>query len=316
MDTPTLRQLRTFIAAVDLGSVTEAARSLNLTQPAASQQLREMERILGARLLDRAEGRLVPTAAGLAILEPARRAQTAAAEVVAAALACRAGDFGRVRLGTGATACIHLLPPVLEATRRRMPGLEILVVIGNTPEMVRRVEEGSLDAGLVTMPRSLGRSLARIPLRRDGLVALVPRGSLGHGPLTPAQLAGMPLILYEAGGDTRGIVDAWFRKAGLAPKPIMELGSVEAIKVLVGGGLGASVLPGLALPEEVPGAERRALRPATSRELVLVMRKEKVLDRGLRVMTEALQGLAESQRAIFKAEGEEEGWGKNSPSNL
>lgn len=289
MDTPTLRQLRTFIAAVDLGSVTDAARSLNLTQPAASQQLREMERILGARLLDRAEGRLVPTAAGLAILEPARRAQAAAIEVSAAALACRSGDFGRVRLGTGATACIHLLPPVLEAARRRMPGLEILVVIGNTPEMLHRVEEGSLDAGLVTMPRSLGRSLARIPLRRDGLVALVPRGSLGEGPLTPTQLAGLPLILYEAGGDTRGIVDAWFRKAGLAPKPIMELGSVEAIKVLVGGGLGASVLPGLALPDDVPGAERRPLRPATSRELVLVMRKEKVLDRGLRVMSEALQ---------------------------
>jgi DNA-binding transcriptional LysR family regulator len=289
METPTLRQLRTFIAAVDLGSVTEAARSLNLTQPAASQQLREMERILGARLLDRAEGRVVPTAAGNAILAPARRAQAAAAEVVTAALACRSGDFGRVRLGTGATACIHLLPPVLEAARRRMPGLEILVVIGNTPEMLRRVEDGSLDAGLVTMPRSISRALVQIRLRRDEMVALVPRGTMGEGALSPAELAGMPLILYEAGGDTRGVVDAWFRKAGLAPKPIMELGSVEAIKVLVGSGLGASVLPRLALPGEVPGAELRALRPGTERELVLVMRKEKVLDRGLRVMTEALQ---------------------------
>lgn len=289
METPTLRQLRTFIAAVDLGSVTEAARSLNLTQPAASQQLREMERILGARLLDRAEGRVVPTAAGNAILAPARRTQAAAAEVVTAAMACRSGDFGRVRLGTGATACIHLLPPVLEAARRRMPGLEILVVIGNTPEMLRRVEEGSLDAGLVTMPRSLSRALTRICLRQDDLVGLVPHGTVEAGALTPAQLAAMPLILYEAGGDTRGIVDAWFRKAGLAPKPIMELGSVEAIKVLVGSGLGASVLPRLALPGEVPGAELRDLRPATARELVLVMRKEKVLDRGLRVMTEVLQ---------------------------
>jgi DNA-binding transcriptional LysR family regulator len=332
METPTLRQLRTFIAAVDLGSVTEAARSLNLTQPAASQQLREMERILGARLLDRAEGRVVPTAAGNAILAPARRAQAAAAEVVTAALACRSGDFGRVRLGTGATACIHLLPPVLEAARRRMPGLEILVVIGNTPEMLRRVEDGSLDAGLVTMPRSISRALVQIRLRRDEMVALVPRGTMGEGALSPAELAGMPLILYEAGGDTRGVVDAWFRKAGLvprgtmgegalspaelagmplilyeaggdtrgvvdawfrkaglAPKPIMELGSVEAIKVLVGSGLGASVLPRLALPGEVPGTELRALRPGTERELVLVMRKEKVLDRGLRVMTEALQ---------------------------
>lgn len=292
METPTLRQLRTFIAAVDLGSVTEAARSLHLTQPAASQQLREMERILGTRLLDRAEGRVVPTAAGHAILGAARRAQQAAQDVAEAALACRSGDFGRVRLGTGATACIHLLPPALEAARGRMPGLEVTVVIGNTPEMLRGVEEGSLDAGLVTKPRSISRALARIRLRQDPLMALVPHGMAPEGALGPAQLAAMPLILYETGGDTRGIVDGWFRQAGLAPKPIMELGSVEAIKVLVGSGLGASVLPALALPQDVPGAERRLLRPTVARELILVMRKEKVLDRGLRVMTEVLQALA------------------------
>jgi len=300
MDAPTLRQLRTFVAAVERGSVTEAARSLHLTQPAASQQLRELERILGTRLLDRAEGRVVPTAAGHAILAPALRAQAATAELVSAAAAFRSGETGRVRLGTGATACIHLLPPVLAAAKSRMPGLEILVAIGNTPDILRRVEEGDLDAGFVTMPisgsdsgpRALGRTLVAVSMRRDGLAALVPAGTPGDGALRPAQLAAMPLILYEGGGDTRGIVDAWFRKAGLAPRPIMELGSVEAIKVLVGSGLGASVLPSLALADSIPGAERRPLRPAVSRGLGLVLRKEKVRDRGLRVLTEALEELA------------------------
>jgi len=99
MELPTLRQLRTFITAVEVGSVTQAARVLHLTQPAASQQLRELERILGVRLLGRAEKRVVPTAAGAAILEPARQAQAAAADVVACAAACRSGEAGRVRLG-------------------------------------------------------------------------------------------------------------------------------------------------------------------------------------------------------------------------
>ncbi len=105
-------------------------------------------------------------------------------------------------------------------------------------------------------------------------------------------MAAMPLILFETGGDTRGIVDAWFRGAGLTPKPIMALGSVEAIKVLVGGGLGASILPSLALADLPAGCQRRALRPAVSRELGLVLRKEKVLDRGLRVLIEELRRLA------------------------
>lgn len=101
----------------------------------------------------------------------------------------------------------------------------------------------------------------------------------------------MPPVLRKRGGDTRGIVDIWFRKAGLAPRPIMELGSVEAIKVLVGSGLGASVLPDIAITGLVPGAERRPLRPAVFHKLGLVLRKEKVRDRSLRVLTEAMASL-------------------------
>jgi DNA-binding transcriptional LysR family regulator len=289
MELPTLRQLRTFIATVEIGSLTQAARALHLTQPAVSQQLRELERILGVRVLERTSTGLMPTAAGAAILGAARRTEVAAAEVAAIAFACRSGDVGRVRLGTGATACIYLLPPILAATRRQMPGLEIIVETGNTPDILRRVEQGGLDAGLVTLPRTLGRGLTRVRLRRDELLALVPRAMTTDGAVTPAQLAALPLILYESGGDTRGIVDAWFRNAGLSPRPIMELGSVEAIKVLVGGGLGASVLPRLALGQDVPGTQRRQLRPAAARELGLVMRKDKIRDRGMQALTRAIE---------------------------
>lgn len=289
MDLPTLRQLRTFVAVVEVGSLTLAARDLHLTQPAVSQQLRELDRILGIRLLDRAEGRAIPTAAGQAILASARRAHAAVADVAALAATYRAGDAGRVRLGTGATACIYLLPSVLAAAKRRMPGLEIVVVTGNTPDILRRVEEGSLDLGLVTLPSRVGSALSRTPLLRDPLVALVPQDAPGSGPLNPSQAASMPLILFEAGGDTRGIVDTWIGRAGAMPKPIMELGSVEAIKVLVASGLGASILPRLALREDVPGTAIRPLRPAVTRDLGLVLRKEKVLDRGLRLLIEELK---------------------------
>ena len=290
MNAPTLRQLRSLIATSETGSVTAAARALHQTQPAASQQLRALERGLRLRLLERAEGRMVLTAAGAAIMEQARRAQGAVEQIAAIAEAYRSGTVGRVQLGTGATACIHLLPPALARARARMPGLEIIVATGNSAEILRRVQEGALDAGLITAPRRLGRDLHRIPILRDPLLALVPTEMPATARPTPAQLAAMPLILFDRAGDTRGIVDRWFRQAGLTPRPIMELGSVEAIKVLVGSGLGASVLPQLALGQPVPGARIRLLRPPAFRDLALVMRKEKLLERGLRVLIEALHG--------------------------
>lgn len=287
MATPTLRQLRTFLAVVETGQVSAAARALGLTQPAASQQLRELERTLRVRLLDRAKGRVVPTAAGAALLAPARRADAAIAEVSSVAASYRAGEVGRVRFGSGATACIHLLPAVLARARRTMPGLDLVVATGNTSEIVRRIATGALDVGLVTLPLAPDRALSVAPLLEDALVALMPGDDPGAA-LSPAAIAEQPLILYEPGGSTRLLIDLWFRAAGLAVSPIMQLDSVESIKALVAGGLGASILPALALEGGVAGATVRALDPPLSRQLGVVVRRDKVVDRGLRVVLDAL----------------------------
>ncbi len=277
---------------METGSVTGAARRYNLTQPAASQQLRQLERALGVRLLERAAGKLVPTAAGIAVAAPARRAQAAVADAVAAAGTYRTGEAGRVRLGTGATACIHLLPPVLALLRGRMPGLAIAIATGNTPDIVRRLQAGDLDIALVTLPAGSTRSLVAEPLLSDPLVAVMPAAMASAARrIGPEQLATLPLVLYEAGGTTRAILDAWFRRAGVAPRPVMELGSVEAIKVVVASGLGASVLPRLALAEPVAGTVMRQLHPAVARDLGYVLRREKTVDRGLRAMVDALETL-------------------------
>ena len=294
MSLPSLRQFRTFLAAIETGSVTAAARLLNVTQPAASQQLRELERILGARLLVRAGGRVMPTSAGQALIGPAGRAQAAVEEAVAAVAAHRSGDTGRLRLGTGATACIYLLPPVLRELRRRFPALDITVSTGNSPDVVAAVEENRLDLGLVTLPAS-GRMLEVTPLIEDEFVAIAP---LQTTPLparpAPADLAALPLILYEPGGNTRRLVDGWFAGAGVTLRPVMSLGSVEAIKELVGAGLGCAVLPRLSIrQEEARGMlQVRSLSPPLHRSLALVLRQDKPLRRELREMIAALRALA------------------------
>ncbi|MGH7156047.1 MAG: LysR family transcriptional regulator [Acetobacteraceae bacterium] len=298
MIVPTLRQFTTFLAAVESGSVSAAARQNNLTQPAVSQQLRELERALGVRLLDRARGRMVPTAAGEAVLSPMRRVQAALDDVIATAANFRSGDAGRVRLGTGATACIYLLPPVLARLRRSMPGLDLTIATGNTPEILRRIEAGELDIGLVTLPVTASSSIAALRLLGDQLVALVPEAlAPDTATIEPAQLARLPLVLYETGGTTRAIVDAWFRRAGSAPRPVMQLGSVEATKAVVAGGLGASVLPAIALPAPVAGTKVRRLSPPLARTLGQVLRREKVIDRGLRAVIDALEMLRTREAA-------------------
>ncbi len=288
----TLRQMRTFLSVCETGSVSTSARLLGMTQPAASQQLREMERRLGVRLLERAAGRSLPTAAGSALIPAARRALAAAMDAEEAAAAHRDGNTGRIRLGTGATACIHLLPPVLAAVRRRMPSLEVTVGTGNSDEIVQQVEEGVLDLAIVTLPAPGRRSLVVSPLVVDALVALLPAAEAPAAQgISAVALARLPLILYESGGTTRGLVDSWLARGGATPSIAMELDSIEAIKALVASGLGATILPSLAVRTPVPGTECRNLRPALSRQLGVVLRREKTRDRGLRVLLEELERL-------------------------
>jgi DNA-binding transcriptional LysR family regulator len=291
--TPTLRQIRTFLAVVDTGGVSAAARALHLTQPAVSQQLRDLERGLRVKLLDRAGGRSLPTAAGAAFLEPARKAQMAIDDAIAATAAFRSGSVSRVRLGSGATACIHLLPAVLAAAKSRMAGLQVTVATGNTSDIVGKIEDGALDLGLVTLPIPASRALSVSRLIDDPLVALIPEAMAEAGDtIGVSRLAALPLILHDLGGGTRALIDGWFRRAGVTVAPAMQLDSVESIKLLVASGLGASIVPRLSLTESVPGAVVRRLRPALTRHLALVVRREKVLDRGLRTVMEALRAAA------------------------
>ncbi|KAG1316252.1 hypothetical protein G6F62_013638 [Rhizopus arrhizus] len=201
---------------------------------------------------------------------------------------------GRIRLGTGATACTYLLPSVLADLRRRFPALDIVASTGNTSDMLRGLENNTLDMALVTLPAP-GRMFQVNLVMEDEFVAIFPARDAGAIPdvVTPQSLAGLPLVLFEPGARTRRLVDDWFEAAGVAAKPVMELGSTEAMKEIVAAGLGCAVLPKLA----VSGAGLRdalavrSLTPRLSRALALVLRRDKPLSRALRHLQEALLAL-------------------------
>ena len=289
-----LDQLQTFAEVIARGSFSAAAERLKLTQPAVSLQVRQLEKRLGVRLIERIGKRATPTAAGLELLDHAKRIGGVVQAALEGMATHASGALGRVRIGTGATACIYLLPPVLRDLRRRCPTLEITVRTGNTAEVLKALEENALDLGLVTLPAP-GRMFEVTPLLDDPFVAIAPADDdPWPQKVTPAILAKRPLVVYEAGGNTRRVVDEWFAGAGVVLAPVMDLGSVEAIKVLVGAGLGCAVLPGTAVRDagaRIPIVPR-PLSPRLHRTLALVLRRDKILTQGLREAVKALQRLA------------------------
>jgi DNA-binding transcriptional LysR family regulator len=284
-----LDQLEAFAAVVELGSFSAAAARLNLTQPAISFQLRQLERRLGLRLVERVGRHTQPTAAGLDLLPHIRRIDEAVASAIEAMAFHTQGIAGRIRLGTGATACIYLLPPLLSDLHSRFPLLEITVRTGNTPEILRALEDNALDVAVVTLPAP-GRMFDVEKLLNDEIVAVFPPGFEPPDVASPAALGELPVLLYEPGGNARRVIDDWFAGASVVLKPVMELGSIEAIKQLVAAGLGCGLLPRLALGGGEDGVvAARSLAPPLYREIGRVMRRDKVPDRGLR---ELMRGLA------------------------
>jgi DNA-binding transcriptional LysR family regulator len=282
-------QLQTFIHVAELGSFTAAADKAGVTQPAISLQIKLLEQRLGVRLIERVGRRAQPTSAGHEFLVHARGILQELAFAQEAMAPHRNGETGRVCIGSGATASIHLLPLAISIAKKKMPGLEIIVRIGNTDDILRDLEANALDLAVVTLPAP-GRSFEIEEFYDDELMAVAPHGSAmpKDGP-DAAFMSAKTLLLYE-GGNTRRTIDEWMGEAGLVAKPAMEFGSVEAIKELVAAGLGWSLLPGLALKRDRAGfLETAPVNPPLVRKLGMVVRRDKHLSRGLREMMKALR---------------------------
>lgn len=288
-----LDQLRSFGLVIETGSFSAAADRLGLSQPAVSLQVRQLERRLAVRLIERVGKRARATPAGMELLRHVPHIDSAVENAIDALADHASGVTGRVRLGTGATACLHFLPAVLRTLREQFPGLGVVVSTGNTEDQARKVEENSLDLALVTLPAA-GRSLAAMPVLDDEFVAISAVSPVERAPLkarvAPDDLAGLPLVLFEPAANTRKLVDRWFAAEGLQPQPVMELGSVEAMKEMVAAGLGCAIVPGMSMTGRGahPGLKASRLNPRMHRTLAVVMRRDKPVNKALRVVLDAI----------------------------
>jgi DNA-binding transcriptional LysR family regulator len=242
-----LDQLRTFVEVAKRGSFTAAAKELNLSQPAVTHQVHELEQRFNVPLLERLGKRAYPTQAGEKLLEHARYLLDEDSRTRASLRKFADGWLGRVRIGTSMTVLMYVLPPILRKLKTERPQLEINLKGGLSATTLELLKRNALDLGLCALPiEDAGFDI--LPLFTDELMAILP-ASLGPAPkkATPAFLAQCPLILGNKDSALRRTAANWLSLAGPVPKPVMEFDNVEAIKSVVAVGLGASILPSLSL---------------------------------------------------------------------
>src|SRR5262245_52154782 len=162
-----LDQLRTLVTIAELGSFAEAARTLHLAAPTVSLHVAELESRLGAALLLRQRQRVVPTGIGERLIERGRRLLADVDATLDEVGRQVKGRSGRVRLGASTGALAWLLPQALEAMGRDHPGIDVQVAVLTSQETLSRLQEGTLDIGLVALPQAAVNGLQIVPWRRD-----------------------------------------------------------------------------------------------------------------------------------------------------
>jgi len=286
-----LDQLRALEAVVALASFTGAARQLNLSQSAVSVQIRELEDRLGVRLVERLGKKAYATAAGREVIEHARRISKETDAIASAMRRLRDGWIGRVHIGSTLTALMYLLPPVLKKLHTAHPGIDLLVTNSPTTGMVERVLRNEMDIGLVTLPVEDNR-LAITPLRVEPLVAILPASTRGvPKEITPDYVASQFLVLET--GAVSVLVQGWLSAdRPRIPQASMRVSEVEAVKVVVGAGLGIAIVPAMSVARSSDDIIVRPLNPPLSRTLALIHHRNKPEDLAFRIVRDALMALA------------------------
>lgn len=237
--------LRTFVTVVDRGSMAAAARELNITPAAVAQQLRTLERELGATLVARVGRTVSMTEEGSRILQRARDLLRDVADL--RSVANDNAISGELRVGACPTALAGMLPDILARMVENFPQINVFIQPGYSADLYRAVESGELDAALVLQaPYSLPKTCQFQLLREEPLVVLAPARMAGRDP--HELLASEPLIRYDRHQWGGRQADEYLRSAGIVPHERFELNALNAIAVMVDRGLGVSLVPDWARP--------------------------------------------------------------------
>ena len=237
----TLRQLQVFEAIVRLGSFTRAAEELFLTQPTVSMQIKKLADSIGLPLFEHVGRNVRPTESGLELYQACRKIFETLANLEMKIADLKGIKRGRLRLGVITTAK-YFAPELLGEFCRLHPGIEVALKVSNRDRIIERINANEDD--LYIMGQAPNQfEVEAFPIAPNPLAVVAPRDHqlVGKKNIPLARIAEEPFILREPGSGVRDATLKAFDELGLRPKVRMELGSNEAIKHAIVGGLGISV---------------------------------------------------------------------------
>ena len=238
----TLHQMKIFATVAEHQSFTRAAQALHLTPAALSIQVRQLAEAAGQPLFEQIGKRIHLTAAGHIVLAGAREVQQRLDQTADELAALLGLERGGLRLAILTTAK-YFIPRHLGRLCARYPSIEASLFVGNREALLERLAQNQDDLYILGQPPGKIRVHAE-PFAQNRLVAIAPpeHPLAGEGAIPVARLAQEPMLLREEGSGTRLACEGLFAQAGERPRPRMVLGSNEAIKQSVVGGLGLAIL--------------------------------------------------------------------------
>ncbi|MCY1400110.1 HTH-type transcriptional regulator BenM [compost metagenome] len=242
-----LRQLKQVLVLAETLNFHRAAEQLHMAQPPLSTSIKKLEEELGVLLFERQSSGVKLTPAGEAVLHYARRTLFFADEIRRAAREGQSGEQGRLRVGFVGSAAFTLMPNIIRSYRRQYPAVDLVIEESTTSDLLRRIDEHSLDVALVRFP-VLEPTSARVTLlNRERMMLAVSSDSplAARENVRLADLGEQPFIIHSRAlvPTMYALTQYAFQAAGIQPPIAQEAVQVHTILGLVEGGLGVALLP-------------------------------------------------------------------------
>ena len=244
-------KLRVFCAVAETKSFSKASELIHLTQPAVSLQIQAMEELYETRLFDRSGNTINLTPAGEILYKRAKEILALYSEAQQNISEITGAIKGSLSIGASSTIGNYLLPHIISAFKKKVPQVNISLVVGNTKTITEKLNAGEIDIALVEGDVSKQRFSVETLLSDELVVIMSPAHPWAERRNLPAiELTKEPLIMREEGSGTRQIILKHLEEHGLKLdqlKIALVMGSTEAIKGAVEEGLGVSIMSGWAV---------------------------------------------------------------------
>jgi len=275
-------------------SFSRAAEAMEITQPAVSIQVQELEKFLGITLFHRRPRGLRITEAGDAVLAYAQQIFALSSQLVDTVQEMEELHTGHLVLGASSTPGEYVLPLVVGRFRKIYPGIQVELAIGNTRTIMQRILDRDMDLGMIgDHVEEFSSELEMVDFRHDDIVLVSapdhPVASLTRPSVD--QVVELGLVAREEGSATRLAAERQFRSLGIVPKIAVELGSNQAVKQAASAGGGIGIISRLGIAAELNAGMLTVLDVEgweCRRPLTLIQPKDRYLSPSQRAFREFL----------------------------